>query len=285
MYQVVLIGVHEDFARSQVVKNLATLFKTTPEQVSKLLESSGYVVKKGISQEIALKYKAALEAAGVTCRIDEELILLQTLDVDLPTETPKILIETQPQSGAIPVPDAKKYVQNRMLNILRFIVLFACIMWVGKLMFFPYSSNTLTPSTISTPLPESLLDKITIIGKSTREEFSKFRDEGGINTNPIWHGLLVSSVEVNYKGGFLSFFQLKINGKPFWVPYGDHWIPDGMPTPKQTRILLSSICGIDENAWSVNDIGGTAEIDRNGKKFVCLYTMEGNQIKILIGYD
>lgn len=84
MYQVILIGVREDVAKSEAVKNLAVLFKTTPEQVEKLLGISSYVVKKGIPEDVARQYKAAIDATGATCRMEQEVTLLQTLDVDLP---------------------------------------------------------------------------------------------------------------------------------------------------------------------------------------------------------
>lgn len=88
MYQVILIGVSEDVARSNAVKNLAALFRSTPEQVEKLFTTSGYVLKKGITAEVAGKYKAAIEAAGGTCRIELDAPQKQTLDVDIPASTP-----------------------------------------------------------------------------------------------------------------------------------------------------------------------------------------------------
>lgn len=84
MYQVIFTGVREGVARPEAIKNLAALFKTTPEQVEKLLASSGHILKKGITAEVAGKYRAAIEAAGGACRVEQELAPVQTLDVDLP---------------------------------------------------------------------------------------------------------------------------------------------------------------------------------------------------------
>src|ERR1035437_7419001 len=94
MYQVILIGIREDVDRSEVVKKLAVLFKATHEQIEKLLENSGYIVKKGITEEVAQTYKAAIEATGATCRIEQEVIF-EPLSVDLPVDEPKIeLVKT-----------------------------------------------------------------------------------------------------------------------------------------------------------------------------------------------
>jgi hypothetical protein len=87
MYQVILIGVRDDVSRLEAVKNLAVLFKTTTDQVEKLLAASGFVLKKGIAKDVAVKYKAAIEAAGGVCSIESEEVLLQTLEVDIPPST------------------------------------------------------------------------------------------------------------------------------------------------------------------------------------------------------
>lgn len=121
MYQVILNGVHEDFARSEVVKNLAILFKTTPEQVVKLLESSGSVIKKGINYDVALKYKAALAAAGATCQIHEEITLLKILDVDLPTQFPLQVVELRSESeNSVMAPPKIALVSK--LNLIYFVI-------------------------------------------------------------------------------------------------------------------------------------------------------------------
>lgn len=88
MYQVILIGVREDIARPEAVNNLAALFQTTTDQVEKILASSRYVLKKGITEEVAGKYRAAIEAAGGACRVESEVFPKQTLDVDFPVSTP-----------------------------------------------------------------------------------------------------------------------------------------------------------------------------------------------------
>lgn len=83
-YQVVIIEVRDGLVRSAAVKNLAALFKTSSEQVENLLAVPGFVLKKGLTEEIAGKYKAAIEAAGAICKVQKEEQLEQFLDVDLP---------------------------------------------------------------------------------------------------------------------------------------------------------------------------------------------------------
>ena len=87
MYKVILTGVREGVARQDAVKSLAALFKTTPEQVEKLLATPGFVLKKGITEEVAGKYKAAIEAAGGACRLELVESSEQSLDVNLPEPT------------------------------------------------------------------------------------------------------------------------------------------------------------------------------------------------------
>jgi len=88
MFQVIFTGVREGVTRSDAIINLAALFKTTPEQVEKLLVSSGHVLKKGITQELAGKYRAAIESAGGACRVEQEIAQVQTSDNNLPRTSP-----------------------------------------------------------------------------------------------------------------------------------------------------------------------------------------------------
>jgi hypothetical protein len=68
-YQVKLGGPKEGMERAHVRNNLAALFKTTPEQVDHLLSSPGHVLKSGLSDELARRYRSAIEAAGCSADI------------------------------------------------------------------------------------------------------------------------------------------------------------------------------------------------------------------------
>lgn len=94
MHKVVINGLRNDIAVRDAILNLATLFKVSPQQVDILLKHPGYVVKKGISSEVALKYKQALEAAGASCSIEKEQFKLEANDTQP--------IESQPTPTTLP---------------------------------------------------------------------------------------------------------------------------------------------------------------------------------------
>ena len=71
-YRVVIKGVKDGFIEEQVTVKLAALFKTTEEQVKKILVSGGVPVKKGIELQTAAKYQAAIEATGASVIVEPE---------------------------------------------------------------------------------------------------------------------------------------------------------------------------------------------------------------------
>lgn len=83
-YKVVLRGTHPNVPPAEAKAKLATLFKASPEQVEKLLQTAGYVVKKGIPIDTVSKYKNAIETAGGVCDVIPEEPPMMSLDVDLP---------------------------------------------------------------------------------------------------------------------------------------------------------------------------------------------------------
>jgi pyruvate/2-oxoglutarate dehydrogenase complex dihydrolipoamide acyltransferase (E2) component len=54
-----------DIDATQAQKNLAVLFKTTPEKVAHIFSGKPHALKRGIDKAGALKYKAALHKAGM----------------------------------------------------------------------------------------------------------------------------------------------------------------------------------------------------------------------------
>lgn len=53
----------------QVKAKVAAIFKTDVARVAHLFSGNPVVIKKGIDQQMALKYQAALQAAGAVCEI------------------------------------------------------------------------------------------------------------------------------------------------------------------------------------------------------------------------
>lgn len=88
-YKVVLRGIQPNIPATEAKTKLAALFKTTVEQIDKLLLTPGYVVKKALSLDIASKYKSAIEATGAVCDLVQEPPHAVGLDVDLPDTQPR----------------------------------------------------------------------------------------------------------------------------------------------------------------------------------------------------
>jgi hypothetical protein len=98
-FHVVLKGIQPNAAPTEAKGKLATLFKTTTEQIDKLLATPDFVVKKGVSLDIATKYKGAIEAAGGVCAVAPEPVPVIALDIDLPTATPLEAPRSAPASS------------------------------------------------------------------------------------------------------------------------------------------------------------------------------------------
>lgn len=71
-YRVVIKGVKEGFTKEQVASQLAALFKVNEDQIRSQLDSSSFVVKKGIDLQSTEKYQGALEQRGCICAIEAE---------------------------------------------------------------------------------------------------------------------------------------------------------------------------------------------------------------------
>ncbi|MFZ6656539.1 hypothetical protein [Undibacterium sp. TJN19] len=83
-FQVILKGLQPGVSHTEAKQKLAALFKASLEQVDALLSNSNFVVKQGISFDLAITYKGSIEAAGGACELLPEEDVL-ALDIDLPT--------------------------------------------------------------------------------------------------------------------------------------------------------------------------------------------------------
>lgn len=74
-FSVRLNGIGQGEAET-VLRNLAKLFNCEPDQVKTLLQSPGHLVKRGVDQETAQRYRQAIEVAGALCEIvpDPEMV-------------------------------------------------------------------------------------------------------------------------------------------------------------------------------------------------------------------
>jgi len=69
-YQISTQGVMEGYSKDQVAELLMILFKRNKEEIQPMLESKGYVLKRGLNLASALKYKGTLEQRGCKCSVE-----------------------------------------------------------------------------------------------------------------------------------------------------------------------------------------------------------------------
>ena len=125
----------------------------------------------------------------------------------------------------------------------------------GVVIFAIYQLLMFIPATSEYFKPASELEKLTILGISHREDFVKFKDEGGLNSSPAWHGLYVTSIQSQYNGPgeTLSALSLEIGGKAKWMQMIKKWTYESGLATKDIRQVLSKICQVDESQWKHTD--------------------------------
>lgn len=114
----------------------------------------------------------------------------------------------------------------------------------------------------------NLLEKASILGFSTQEHFRKFKDEGGLAANSIWHDLKVKEVDARYDtNGKLNLISLKIY--PEHTEYNFIGIPTRkLASPKRVREILGTLCNIQPSNWRIYDSGFEG---KNSQGWSCVY--------------
>lgn len=69
-FNVVLCGKRSDLEVNLVAQKLAALLKCSMEQATALLSNPSFSIKKDVTQDLADRYKKAIEATGVVCLIE-----------------------------------------------------------------------------------------------------------------------------------------------------------------------------------------------------------------------
>lgn len=72
-YDVILTGdLVDNFQLSEVVASLATLFNLPPERIKSMLQKAPKVIKKGVDEQTAHKFRRAIEKAGAVCVLNND---------------------------------------------------------------------------------------------------------------------------------------------------------------------------------------------------------------------
>jgi hypothetical protein len=87
MQKVILIGIKPEMSPDDVRANLAALFKATPDQIDHMLAEPAFTLKSRLSDQVAEKYRVAIDTAGGICRVESEPVPIEPLAVDLPATT------------------------------------------------------------------------------------------------------------------------------------------------------------------------------------------------------
>ncbi|MET3107531.1 hypothetical protein AAKU67_002026 [Oxalobacteraceae bacterium GrIS 2.11] len=69
-FQIKMDGLKAGAVEDQVIYQLVILFKRSRDDIQRMLDRKGYVVKKGVDLPTAIKYKFALEQRGCLCVIE-----------------------------------------------------------------------------------------------------------------------------------------------------------------------------------------------------------------------
>ncbi len=91
--------------KEAAINNMAQLFKTTPEKVRPFFAGGRKVIKSKVSEQTAIKYKAALEKAGLAIKIEAQS--LADIDVSNLSAAPvgADVLENPPVVEAQPIGD------------------------------------------------------------------------------------------------------------------------------------------------------------------------------------
>ena len=119
----------------------------------------------------------------------------------------------------------------------------------------------------SSPKTDSWMDKITTIGESTKADFQKFKDDGGLNVHNAWRGYSVESISSEYTEEKLSFLQVTLKK--------NHADSNGVdPTINNLKASFAAECGNDwrevgENGYTNSDSHPiSCEVSRNSADFI-----------------
>lgn len=107
MYEIVFDGFQKNLKPQEALMNLSKLFNCSTERLEQLVTNSGFVLKKGLSEDQAARYKTAIEAAGGSCQVRSEVVACDMFQVDL-KRTKKIHQESMEATDAQQIAEEKK---------------------------------------------------------------------------------------------------------------------------------------------------------------------------------
>lgn len=119
---------------------------------------------------------------------------------------------------------------------------------------------------------ETLLERLTDFGTSTRQQYSEFIDEGGLSKNFVWNGFYITQAQFSFgQDNRVTKVYLKIAGFAEWRESLQMWRRGEDASPRQVREKLSQVCGVSGDSWELNESSGYGSGNQNGGSLECVY--------------
>jgi hypothetical protein len=119
--------------------------------------------------------------------------------------------------------------------------------------------------------PANLLEKATVPGRATHEDFKMLVDAGGLEMYDSWQGLKVLNIHTEYsKDNRLNQLTLRTRGTSKWAFANKQWVMESnIAPPVLIRSTLAKVCASDQ--WKVSITGGTTTRVVDGVLWECAY--------------
>lgn len=130
------------------------------------------------------------------------------------------------------------------------------IMAVGYAAFSQYIKSSGTEGISTAGAATSELDRSTIVGQSTENQFQSFRNSGGLENNDNWRGYQASRVQVmHHENGVLAMLRVELTKS---------WPGRKLASIDNLRQSLSDQCG---SSWTLaNSTTNLHVAEHNGRK-------------------
>jgi len=208
-YRIVIKGLQPGANRDEAVRKLATLYKTTEDKVAPIIDTPGFVIKKGVDLQTSAKYVEALSSCGCVCLAEAEDTSTEGLAFDPPATFPNpglsetnVLGETPMATKPAPQPVKNPQVGLRRrklsaihwLGIVVLVPMLLIVMWGGGIEIVHGISKLNAPDAVqpvtSEHLPLAELGKschVTddISGRSIAFRNTNLPKEAGIQTQDV----------------------------------------------------------------------------------------------------
>lgn len=146
-------------------------------------------------------------------------------------------------------------------------IMVAALILVGAFMYYPLSKFF----NFSISFSDNALEQALYVGKSTKEQFKDFMDEGGLPYESSWKGYRAEKVDVRYhENDKLAIAEIRLEKKP---------IRGKMASIANLKSSLSSECGSD---WSTIPNANLTMYQAKKNGIECAMQDSGSQTEVVL---